>query len=90
MDSFTKKKLDAKVIFTSVRSEKMLLRALDVDNINSFNFYIDKSNDYLGVDNNAIYPLIIYLKAGEIIKVEYQSPYTNALLNLEMKINQEK
>lgn len=62
------------IIFTAIKSKKMLFRSLGVSSLEPYNCILDENNDYLVEGNNSIYPLVLYLKKGSIYKVEYQSP----------------
>lgn len=73
-----------RLIFTSIISEKMLLRNIGLSNLEEYYFVQDSENKFRLNNNQAIYPLILYLNNGVIEKAEFQSPNSpNALLNLQ-------
>lgn len=75
------------IVFTAINSRKMLFRALGVDSLDEYYCVYDDKNKYLLDDNNAIYPLILSLKNGEIMKAEFQSPYSaDVLSDLKQKL----
>lgn len=75
------------IVFTAINSRKMLFRALGVDSLGEYYNIMDWDNNYLVEGNNAIYPLVLSLKDGKIIRAEYQSPYSDDVLgNLENKL----
>lgn len=68
------------IIFTSITSMKLLYRNLGIDSLNGYYSYLDKDNKYLVKGDNSIYPLILHLRLGQIVKAEYQSPYSGDIL----------
>lgn len=68
------------VVFTAVQSRKMLYRSLDVTSLDGYNCILDQQNDYLVKGNNEIYPLVLHLEEGRIVKAEYQSPTSRDVL----------
>ena len=60
-------------IFTNILSKKMLNIKLEV---NKSNTYLDSNNDILKIlpSEAKIYPCIISLNEGEVVKITYQSP----------------
>lgn len=57
-----------------------MFRTLELTSLADFNCYLDLENNYLVGGNNSIYPLVLHLKNGKIIKAEYQSPYSENIL----------
>ena len=47
------------------------------------NIYVDRDNVFLLPTNNSIYPCIAEVRNGIVVSVEFQSPQTSALHNLE-------
>lgn len=75
------------IVFTAINSKKMLFRTIGVSSLENYYCYLDLKNDYLVNDNNSIYPLVLQLKNGSIVKAEYQSPYSKDIMgNLEMEL----
>ena len=75
------------IVFTSVNSQKMLLRTLELDSLQDFYCHLDLKNDYSVDGDNSIYPLVLYLKNGKIVKAEFQSPYSGDVIEqLERKL----
>lgn len=68
------------IVFTAVNSKKQLFRTLKLSSLDDFYCCLDLKNDYLVSGNNSIYPLVLYLKNGKIINAEYQSPYSENIL----------
>lgn len=84
---FSDDQIRNKVVFTAVNSKKMLLRNLKFDSLEGFNCVLDTANHYLVKGDNAIYPLVLYLKDGIIIKAEFQSPRSaDVLSKLKIKL----
>lgn len=73
-EAFSKNQKKHLIVFTAVKSKKMLLRSLEVSSLGDYNCILDEKNDYLIDGNNSIYPLVLFLKDGAIYKAEYQSP----------------
>lgn len=74
------------VIFTGIGSRKILRRRLGNAKIESLNAIVDSSNVYRVDFEAGEYPMVVYLKAGEIKKVESQNPESSALENLKQKL----
>lgn len=75
------------IVFTAVNSKKMLFRTLGITSLENYYCYLDLKNDYLVGGNQSIYPLVLHLKDGVIVKAEYQSPYSeNIMGQLEMEL----
>lgn len=70
------------VIFTNVVSNKLLKRNFEKDEWEALNKMVDSTNMYHIEGANSIYPLILYLENGEILKAEVQSPKLDAFSNL--------
>lgn len=79
-DFFLKTQKKNFIVFTAVNSKKQLFRTLELTSLADFNCYLDLENNYLVGGNNSIYPLVLHLKNGKIIKAEYQSPYSENIL----------
>lgn len=75
-ESFLNTQKKNKIIFTSIRSKKLLLRNLEEDTLDKYNHILDTENKFLTTDNNSIYPLILILNQGNIVKAQYQSPHS--------------
>ena len=69
-----------KIVFTAIQSKKMLYRMLEVQSLDEDNSVVDWENKFLVDGDNAIYPLILHLKRGKIVKAEYQTPYSKDIL----------
>ena len=67
-------------VLTAVTSPKMALRSLNEVSLEQYYCIWDSTNLYLSEGNNAIYPLLLYLKDGKIMKAQYQSPFTDDVL----------
>ena len=80
---FSKEQNENVVVFTSVRSKKLLMRNLGNHKLDDFNYILDSSDEYLLDSKDNKYPLVIYLEQGKIKRAESQSPGSNALNNLE-------
>lgn len=63
-------------VLTAVTSPKMALRTLNEVSLEQYYCVWDSTNHYLSEGNDAIYPLILYLEDGKIVKAQYQSPFT--------------
>ena len=63
-------------ILTAITSPKMTLRTLNESSLDQYYCVWDSTNRYLVKGNNSIYPLILYLNEGKIVKARYQSPFT--------------
>lgn len=75
------------VIFTSIHSKKMLFRTLELSSLDDYYCCLDTTDIYLTEGNNSIYPLVLYLKEGEIIRAGYQSPESGDILeNFEKEL----
>lgn len=74
------------VIFTGIGSRKILRRRLGKATIESLNAIVDSSNVYRVDFEAGEYPMVVYLNAGEIMKVESQTPESSALENLKQKL----
>lgn len=75
-------------IFTAIESKKILLNQLSIDNNYEYNFIFDLEDKYYLNSKYSIYPCIIYLDEGDIIKIEYQNPqnpYAISKLTNKMK-----
>ena len=81
-DDFRKKQAKYEVVFTRVGSMKLLKRALGNLSVSDLNCRIDWQNRFLLDTQSNEYPLVLYLKNGEIQKAESQKPNTNALNEL--------
>ena len=53
---------------------------LEVQSLDEYNSVVDWENKFLVDGDNAIYPLILHLKRGKIVKAEYQTPYSKDIL----------
>lgn len=65
------------VVFTSINSKKLLYRNLGFDNpkdIEVLNYVIDDDNKYRIDSPMSKYPVLLRLKEGRIVEVEYQTP----------------
>lgn len=73
-----------KFIFTNIISIKLLNNRL---NINKSNTYIDSQNKILKLlpSDAKIYPSIITIENGNATKIQYQSPYEDALFFINAK-----
>ncbi len=80
-DYFSRNQNKNRIIFTAIHSKKMLYRTLGVNSLNEYNCFLDETNKFLVKGNNSIYPLILYLENGYIVKAEYQSPYSKDLFS---------
>lgn len=80
---FSKDQSDNIVIFTSIVSLKVLKRNLNNIKFEDFNVVVDSLDRYTVNFKENIYPLIIYLNKGNIVKVETQSPDSDGLYNLQ-------
>lgn len=79
---------ELRAAFTSIKSKKLLLRALEIDSFDNYCFEIDEDNKYRINNPKSIYPLILYLNKGKINHIEFQSPDNpNAFNTLESHIN---
>ena len=77
---------EVEIIFTSIMSKKLMLRELDILSLEEHCFEIDEINKYRIDNSKSIYPLILYLKKGKIVRMEFQSPDNpNAFNKLESK-----
>ena len=77
---FAKEQHNNRIVFTAIQSKKMLYRMLEVQSLDEYNSVVDWENKFLVDGNNAIYPLILHLKQGKIVKAEYQTPYSKDIL----------
>lgn len=73
-DKFSKDQSKNKVIFTALTSIKMLKRELGDIDIKSLNCEIDSVNRFLLSPPDGLYPVIVYLKEGEIQNIDIQNP----------------
>lgn len=90
-DYFLRNQNENRIIFTAIHSKKMLYRALGVNTLNEYNCLLDETNKFLVKGNNSIYPLILHLENGYIVKAEYQSPYSTDLFSeLKSKLQDAK
>lgn len=80
---FVKEQEKNVIVFTSISSQKLLRRSLKEVDIHDLNVIIDTANIYTVNLKEKIYPLVIYLNKGNILKVEEQSPETDALHRFE-------
>lgn len=88
---FLKSQNERMIIFTAIHSKKMLYRTLEMENLDKYNCHLDEKSEFLVLGNNSIYPLILRLENGIIVKAEYQSPYSeNIFGKLELEINNEE
>ena len=63
-------------VLTAVTSPKMALRTLNETSLDQYYCVLDSTNRYLIKGDNSIYPLVLYLNKGRIVKARYQSPFT--------------
>ena len=63
-------------VLTAVTSPKMALRTLNETSLDQYYCVWDSTNHYLVKGDNSIYPLVLYLNKGRIVKARYQSPFT--------------
>lgn len=81
-DDFSNNQNENIVVFTSVISPKILKRSLSKTSIEDLNYLLDTLNNYTVELNENIYPIILYLKNGEIEKADIQSPDKDGLRKL--------
>lgn len=90
-EAFMKKSImnrDVLFILTKIESFKILQNKLEIKLSEHPNVYIDKKNQFKIPSNNSVYPCIIEIKKGKVIKHEFQSPNNaQAFENLKSKIN---
>lgn len=87
-DYFSKEQAEFEVVFTRVGSMKLLKRALGSLSADDLNCRVDWQDKFLLDTQANEYPLVLYLKNGEIQKAESQKPGSNALNNLYNVIRQ--
>lgn len=81
---------DVLFVFTNINSMKKLQNSLGASVINKPNVITDTNNLFkYPISKNEIYPLIIYISDGEIIKIDEQSPSQNGISNLLSYLNHE-
>lgn len=73
-------------VLTAVTSPKMALRTLNEVSLEQYYCVWDSTNHYLSEGNNAIYPLLLYLDNGKIVKAQYQSPFAEDVFETLEKI----
>lgn len=83
---FSKDQKDNIVIFTSINSLKVLKRNLNGMDFEKYNVVIDTLDKYTVDFKENIYPLILYLDKGEIVKADIQSPETDGLSDLQQQL----
>lgn len=76
-NEFSNNQNENMVIFTSVISPKILRRSMDKTSMEELNYVLDTLNIYTVELNENIYPIILYLRKGEIVKADMQSPEKN-------------
>lgn len=76
------------VVFTRINSIKILRR--NIKEINEYNCIVDSKDQFYIDMKERIYPIILYLKNGEIVNVDIQSPDTGALKILEEILQKNK
>lgn len=85
---FSKSQKDNAVVFTSINSLKVLKRSLKGVDFADYNVVIDTLNRYTVDFKENIYPLIVYLDKGKIVKVDMQSPETDGLSYLQQQLEE--
>ena len=70
-------------VLTNISSIKILQQKTSVKIKEHPNVYVDRDNVFLLPTNNSIYPCIAEVRNGIVVSVEFQSPQTSALHNLE-------
>lgn len=70
-------------VLTNISSIKILQQKTSVKIKEHPNIYVDRDNVFLLPTNNSIYPCIAEVRNGIVVSVEFQSPQTSALHNLE-------
>jgi hypothetical protein len=86
---FMKKFIDNKEILfvlTKLSSLKILQQKLGFTIADHSNVYIDKNNTFDLPTDNRMYPCIVQLKDGKVVKHTFQSPQTNAFAQLRVLI----
>ena len=75
------------IIFTSIKSQKILRRNLGNARLENFNAIIDTADNYLIDFPKNIYPIIIYRSEdGLIEEFDFQSPNNDGLSRLHYKL----
>ena len=70
-----KKLSTVKFVLTKIVSKKILRQKIGGEVYGADNVYIDSLNIFTTMDfQESIYPTILYLDSGKILKIEYQSP----------------
>ena len=85
---FSKSQKDNAVVFASISSLKVLKRSLKGVDFADYNVVIDTLNRYTVDFKENIYPLIVYLDKGKIVKVDMQSPETDGLSYLQQQLEE--
>ena len=75
---------DERILFvlTKVSSLKILQQKIDVRINEHSNIFVDRENLFQILTNNAIYPCVIQIKDGKVIKHSFQSPQNAAFYQL--------
>ncbi|GHT14408.1 hypothetical protein FACS189426_20690 [Bacteroidia bacterium] len=70
-------------VLTKVSSLKILQQKTEVRISEHPNIYVDKDNLFAVPSDNNIYPCVIQLKEGKMVKHSFQSPQNDAFYQLE-------
>jgi hypothetical protein len=74
---------DVLFVLTRFSSLKILQQKTGIT-INEYsNIYVDRDNLFSFPTGNSIYPCIVWLKDGKVVKHMFQSPQNNAFLQME-------
>ena len=82
---------DKRVLFvlTKVTSIKILQQKIDIRINEHSNIFVDRDNLFDIPTDNRIYPFVIHLKDGKVLKHSFQNPQNDALYQLEQQLKLE-